>query len=42
MKANDKAHYLVYRALGVCLQEGHLIDQYQNTGEALQICSFVS
>lgn len=31
MKADDNAHYLIYRVLGISLQEGQLIDQYQNT-----------
>ena len=35
MKADDNAHYLVYRVLGISLEEGKLIDQYQNTGRFL-------
>lgn len=35
MKADDKSHYLIYRVLGISLQEGQLIDQYQNTGRFL-------
>ena len=35
MKADDNAHYLIYRVLGISLQEGQLIDQYQNTGRFL-------
>jgi len=32
MKADDNSQYLIYRVLGISLQEGQLIDQYQNTG----------
>lgn len=32
MKADDNSHYLIYRVLGVSLQEGQRIDQYQNSG----------
>ena len=35
MKADDNAHYLIYSVLGISLQEGQLIDQYQNTGRFL-------
>jgi hypothetical protein len=35
MKTDDNAHYLIYRVLGISLQEGQLIDQYQNTGRFL-------
>ena len=35
MKADDNSHYLIYRILGISLQEGQLIDQYQNTGRFL-------
>lgn len=35
MKADDNSHYLIYRVLGITLQEGQLIDQYQNTGRFL-------
>jgi len=35
MKADDNSHYLIYRVLGISLQEGQLIDQYQNTGRFL-------
>ena len=30
MQNDDLAHHLIYRALGVNEQEGHLIDVYQN------------
>lgn len=32
MEADDNSHYLIYRVLGISLNEGQLIDQYQNTG----------
>lgn len=35
MQADDNSHYLIYRVLGISLQEGQLIDQYQNTGRFL-------
>jgi hypothetical protein len=35
MKADDNSHYLIYRVLGISLQEGQLIDQYQNAGRFL-------
>jgi hypothetical protein len=35
MKADDNSHYLIYHVLGITLQEGQLIDQYQNTGRFL-------
>lgn len=35
MKTDDNAHYLIYQVLGISLQEGQLIDQYQNTGRFL-------
>lgn len=35
MKADDNAHYLIYRVLGISFQEGQLIDSYQNTGRFL-------
>jgi hypothetical protein len=35
MKAGDNSHYLIYCVLGISLQEGQLIDQYQNTGRFL-------
>lgn len=35
MEADDNSHYLIYRVLGISLQEGQLIDQYQNTGRFL-------
>ncbi|MEQ5753434.1 ApaLI family restriction endonuclease [Providencia rettgeri] len=54
MKSDDKSHYLIYRVLGIKLEEGELIDEYQNTGrflykyagafleEAATICLFFS
>lgn len=35
MKADDNSHYLVYRVLGISIQDGQLIDAYQNTGRFL-------
>ncbi len=35
MKADDNSHYLIYRVLGIPLEEGILIDAYQNTGRFL-------
>ena len=35
MQNDDLAHHLIYRALGVNEQEGHLIDVYQNKGRFL-------
>lgn len=35
MKADDNSHYPIYRVFGISLQEGQLIDQYQNTGRYL-------
>jgi len=35
MKADDNAHYLVYRVLGISKEEGVEIDVYQNTGRFL-------
>ncbi len=35
MKKDDKAHYLIYRVLGISNNEGMLIDEYQNTGRFL-------
>lgn len=35
MKADDNSHYLIYRVLGISMQEGQLIDTYQNTGRFL-------
>ena len=35
MKADDNAHYLVYRVLGITRLDGNLIDEYQNTGRFL-------
>ena len=35
MRTDDNSHYLIYRILGISLQEGQLIDQYQNTGRFL-------
>lgn len=35
MKADDNSHRLIYQVLGISLQEGQLIDQYQNTGRFL-------
>jgi len=35
MKADNTSHYLVYRVLGIRLEEGILIDAYQNTGRFL-------
>jgi ApaLI-like restriction endonuclease len=35
MQSDDKSHYLVYRVLGVSLEEGDAIDLYQNKGRFL-------
>lgn len=35
MKADDNAHYLLYRVLGVSVDEGQNIDHYQNKGRFL-------
>ncbi len=35
MKADDNSHYLIYRVLGISLEQGQLIDSYQNTGRFL-------
>lgn len=32
MKGDENSHYLIYRVLGVSLEEGQLIDEYQNIG----------
>lgn len=54
MKGDDNSHYLIYRVLGISLEEGILIDEYQNTGrflykyagsfleEAATLCMFFS
>ena len=35
MADDDKSHYLIYRVLGVSVEEGDLIDVYQNKGRFL-------
>ena len=35
MKADDRSHYLIYKVLKVTLEEGELIDIYQNKGRFL-------
>ncbi len=35
METDDKSHYLIYRVLGITLEEGDLIDVYQNKGRFL-------
>jgi hypothetical protein len=35
MEADDTSHYLIYRVLGIALEEGRLIDIYQNKGRFL-------
>jgi hypothetical protein len=35
MKADDNAHYLIYRVLGISFEQGQLIDSYQNAGRFL-------
>lgn len=35
MKDDDNSHYLVYRVLGFTLEQGQLIDSYQNIGRFL-------
>lgn len=35
MEDDDRSHYLIYRVLGVSVEEGNLIDVYQNKGRFL-------
>jgi hypothetical protein len=35
MEADDTSHFLIYRVLGITLEEGRLIDVYQNKGRFL-------
>lgn len=35
MEADDTSHFLIYRVLGIGLEEGRLIDLYQNKGRFL-------
>ncbi len=35
MEQDDKAHYLIYRVLGISVKEGKAIDVYQNKGRFL-------
>ncbi len=35
MKQDDTSHFLIYRILGVSVEEGQLIDVYQNKGRFL-------
>ena len=35
MESDDKSHYLIYRVLGISIEEGDLIDVYQNKGRFL-------
>ena len=35
MEADDNSHYLIYRVLGIALEEGKQIDVYQNKGRFL-------
>lgn len=35
MESDDKSHYLIYRVLGITIEEGDLIDVYQNKGRFL-------
>ncbi len=35
MASDDKSHYLIYRVLGVSIEEGEAIDIYQNKGRFL-------
>ena len=35
MESDDKSHYLIYRVLGITIEEGHMIDVYQNKGRFL-------
>ncbi len=35
MQVDDVSHYLIYRVLGIKLEEGYLIDVYQNKGRFL-------
>ena len=35
MESDDNSHYLIYRVLGISVEDGKLIDEYQNTGRFL-------
>ena len=35
MKGDHNSHYLIYRVLGISIEKGVLIDEYQNTGRFL-------
>lgn len=35
MKGDNNSHYLIYRVLGITLEEGNMIDVYQNKGRFL-------
>jgi hypothetical protein len=35
MKSDDNSHYLIYQVLGIPIEEGALIDSYQNKGRFL-------
>ncbi len=35
MEEDDNSHYLIYRVLGITMEEGNLIDLYQNKGRFL-------
>ena len=35
MESDINSHYLIYKVLGISLDEGKLIDLYQNTGRFL-------
>lgn len=35
MKADDTSHYLIYQVLGINIEEGYMIDLYQNKGRFL-------
>ncbi len=35
MKSDDRSHFLIYQVLGVGVQEGQLVDEYQNKGRFL-------
>jgi hypothetical protein len=35
METDDKSHYLIYKILGISIEEGQLIDIYQNKGRFL-------
>lgn len=39
MEQDDRSHYLIYRVLGISIEEGNAIDVYQNKGRFLYRCA---